>query len=194
MFKSTASVALVLGVALSGCGSVDQADPEAKPSARPTATTAPLDDSLTEETPPSADDEATAANDDGVATFGEKYDYEDGLSIKVSKPGRYTPDEYADFRKGDKSFIQLTVTVLNDTGKVYDPTGLFTSATTGEREAQEVYDETMGSGLSTKILPGKTKMYSVAYGVDRGKDFVLQVSPGYTEDDESEYTEILFAS
>ena len=37
-------------------------------------------------------------------------------------------------------------------------------------------------------------MYLISYGVDPGKDFVLQVSPGYTENDESEYTPILFAS
>lgn len=118
--QTTASIALLLGVALSGCGSVDQADPEAKPSNRPTATTASLDDSLTEETPPTdKSDDGTA--DDGVATFGEQYNYEDGLSIKVSKPGRYKPDEYAAFRKGDKHFIQLTVTVLTTPARCSTP-------------------------------------------------------------------------
>lgn len=193
------TAAAVAALTLSGCGATPAAKSSAKTSksasAAPSTTTSPLDDSLTnDEAADEAADEPTAEDSDpGPAHFGEGFTYADGLEVKVSKLKPYHPDEYAVKRKGDKHFVVFTITIKNGTGKMFDPSMVSTSATTGEREAEDVFDDHVGGSPDTKILPGHVQKWPVAYGVVPHKDLVLQVEPGYNEDDEG-YDTILFTS
>ena len=61
--------------------------------------------------------------------------------------------------------------------KVYDASGFTTSATSGDQEAESVYDS--GGGIdspSAKILPGKSLTFNIAYGYTPGQDFTLTVN------------------
>jgi hypothetical protein len=127
--------------------------------------------------------------DDGTATFGQTYTWEDDISVTVSEPVPFQPSEYSAV-EGAAAHMAFTVTVVNGSASPFDLTMFTASAQSGNTEAEEVFDSSNGfSGSpSTKLLPGRESVFKVGFGVSTPDDIVLQVSPSF------EHTEVLFTS
>ncbi|MGY1454206.1 DUF4352 domain-containing protein [Streptomyces sp. SS8] len=94
---------------------------------------------------------------DGPLSAGDTASYSSGLRITVSEASSYTPGEYAlGHTEGNKAH-QITVT-LENTGDKKTDIGLITlSARAGENgvEAEQVFDDEIGSGFEGTLLPGR---------------------------------------
>ncbi|SFJ74269.1 DUF4352 domain-containing protein [Streptomyces pini] len=102
-------------------------------------------------------EEAGQERGDGPLSAGDTASYSSGLRITVSEASSYTPGEYAlGHTEGNKAH-QVTVTLENTGGKKTD-IGLITlSARAGENgvEAEQIFDDEIGSGFEGNLLPGK---------------------------------------
>ncbi|MCG3042963.1 DUF4352 domain-containing protein [Streptomyces fenghuangensis] len=94
---------------------------------------------------------------DGPLSAGDTASYSSGLRITVSEASSYTPGEYAlGHTEGNKAH-QITVT-LENTGDKKTDIGLITlSARAGENgvEAEQIFDDEIGSGFEGNLMPGK---------------------------------------
>lgn len=123
---------------------------------------------------------STAADDGEDKTlskkFGSTFTWDDGASITVSKPKAFKPSEYSSSQKF-KDHVIMDVTIKNGSDKPIEAILFGTQATTGDAEAEAVFDGEKGVDLPTsKVLPGKSLKYKIAFGVKKGEDFVLSVS------------------
>ena len=124
----------------------------------------------------------TNAAPDGVYKFGETIKFDDGSTLKVAKPVKFTPSQYA--ITGDKQpiYVKFKATFVNKTKEVYDPSLTTASASANGEEAESVYQD----GLSTpsnKVLPGKSVTWWMGYGVKSQKDLQLQINVGFLDHD-----------
>jgi len=181
--------ALALGGLLSGCASTETAAPGTQPDAQVTESTNPVPD-LTEEPTPTEEPSAEPEDEDPILKFGQSHTWEDGMQITIGKLESFKPSDTAAFDEDDDRFVKFHVTIKNGTKKRFDPSSFSTTASTGDRDAEEVYDSAKGIGGApeSKILPGRSKNFDIAYGIDKGEDFVLEVAPDY------DYEEALYAS
>ena len=191
---SLVGLALAAVVTLNGCtGAIPLADPTEPVTQGPTETTSPLEPS---EEPTTSEPSSTP--EDLTLRFGETVTYQDGLAITVSKPKRFKPSEYSVYPEDADLYVKFTVTVKNGTNRRLDPSGITTTASSGEEEMEEVYDteNKLDGNPQTKLLKGKTVKYQIGYGSLKGKDFVLEVSPTCLDGDDCElnYDSALFVS
>lgn len=140
-----------------------------------------------EGTPEPASDPTTA--DDGVEELGATYLWTDGLAVTVSKPSDYRPSEYAVGTDGFDKFVVFDMTIVNNTGTVWDP-GLFQATVqSANQEASKVYDSgNLPDTLSTKLLNGREATFKMAFGVIDPADVVVEVTPDW------EHQSVLFHS
>ena len=168
--------------ALAACGGTE---PTKRIDAASTPSSSTSSSSTTTEAASDTETTAPAASaDDGTQTFGKGYQWEDGLQVVVSRPTPFKPSASAAHAKGDTYFVMFTVTIVNGTDKPYDPTLFSTTGSSGDEEAEEVFDTDNGLNGSpdTKILKGKSKKFKIGYGAKKGADFVLEVTPGFEYD------------
>ncbi len=185
---------LTLAVGLSACGTIGEpSEPKTV-----TKTASPSEDATTEYSAEktSEDDAAETAEEveveeeeadaggwddagDTNLTFGETYEWQDGVTAKVSTPEAYQPDEYAAGGEGYDHQIQLTVTMTNDSDQVVDASYVSPTVTSGQRGGDEIFDGTMGGGNDSSLLPGRTISFDVAYGVDDPDDVVVEFAPSW---------------
>lgn len=166
-------VALALAVGLAGCVPIaNVSQPEAE------ATKPAPSDTIT---PPSfaPEPEPEVKPSDNLA-FGEAATYEDGLSISVSSPAPYTPDQYAagaDFATS----LSFTITITNGTGENLDAFA-YTTITSGGQAGSQVFDgnTTYPSGV---ILPGQTLSWVENWSVADPNSIVLSIQPGFDYDE-----------
>ncbi len=120
---------------------------------------------------------------------GPGYTYTDGLSVQVSKASPFTPSDTATDNQF-KQFVSMTLTLTNGTKANFDPSLFFTNMQSGSAEGDSVYDSAQGvtGPPDTKLLPGRTVKFKIAYGVQDPKDLVLEVTPGL------DYESVLFTS
>lgn len=173
------TLACVLAVTMTACGSGDPDSPT--PTVAETAT-APA----SQEAPPAGDlesEEATPSEEaaPGIAKFGDAVTLPNGEgTIIVTAPEPYKPSETA-FMAGDwdewDEYVVMTVTEKND-GKEPALAGWSITATTGDAEAEQVFDSANGVDSPTAdVMPGKSITYKIAFGRKKGQDFVLQAAP-----------------
>jgi hypothetical protein len=189
---SLVGLALAAIVATSGCTLVPTADPSEPLPQNPTESTAPLEPSEDPTMP-----EPSSTPEDLTLRFGETVTYEDGFAITVSKPKSFKPSEYAAYPEDADRYVKFTVTVKNGTNQRIDPSGISTTASSGDEEMEEVFDteNNLDGSPQTKLLKGKTVRYQIGYGSLKGKDFVLEVSPTCLDPDcELNYESALFVS
>lgn len=97
------------------------------------------------------------------------------MAATVSKPTPFKPSETASAPEGAQDFVVIEVTLLNGSDKPVESVLLSTRATSGDAEAEQVFDFDQGIGPpSSKVLPGKTLKWREAYAKP-GDDFVLTV-------------------
>lgn len=133
---------------------------------------------LEERTPEPAS--APTTTDDGVEELGATYLWADGLAVTVSKPSGYKPSEYAAGADGVSKFVVFDITIVNNTGTVWDPALFQATVQSANQEASKVYDfENLPDTPSTKLLNGREATFKMAFGVADPADLVVEVTPDW---------------
>lgn len=172
--------ALLVAFMLAGCSYTPAkatADPQAS-----SATTA-------EEEPAAQPTEDPA---DAPKAFGDTVTWDNNVSISVSDPKPYKATDYAAGVTAGQKQVYFTLVLTNHSAETYTPV-LMVSASSGGEEASDIFDidgpqGDMGTPPTTKVLPGKTIKWKVAFSVADASDITLQVSPGF------EYTDAIFTN
>lgn len=128
--------------------------------------------------------------EDSVLSFGDTFTYDDGLSVTVGKPAKYTPSPYAaGYKKGDTA-LRFNVTIVNKTGKPFDPSMAYSTLQSGNNEADEIYDSEndLNGAPSTKVLDGREVTWDIGYSCPAPNDLVLEIQPSF------EYDSALYSS
>lgn len=164
-------IALTLGCA-STSGSANE-DP-------PSGTNADSSEAAAAEEP----SEEPTEEDSGVIAFGESYTYEDGLTVTLSPPAPFKPS-YKEVVTGDGQPIQFEVTIVNNTGAPFDPSGVYTTVQSGNEEGEELFDTEAGldGSPTTTLLDGRESKFKIGYAVKDPADLVLQMTPSYDYED-----------
>lgn len=165
----------VLGL-MSGCGG---STPSNSPASQEAA--------AVESTPP-----ATQGTDEGdrdgegnlTKAFGSTFTWDDGTSVTVTAPKPFKPSAMAleiQQKKELKDYVIMDVTVKNGTKAALNPMMVNIQATTGESDAEAIFDSEQGVDLpSADIMPGQSKKWKAAFAREKGKAFVVQVSNNST--------------
>lgn len=189
----------ILAITLTGCATTA---PEASSATAPHGTNAPTDneapapDAAEASAAPAAsaadadlpaDDPEPApdpepSTDDMTVPFGQTMTWEDKLSVTVSKPIAFKPSEWAAGGENAKHHVKFTITIVNKTGKTFDPSLFTASLQSGNTEADEVFDEGLEGAPMTKLLNGREAKFQIGFGVADPKDLVLEVSPSFEHD------------
>ncbi|MEU1225426.1 DUF4190 domain-containing protein [Streptomyces sp. NPDC005828] len=116
---------------------------------------------------------------------GDSSVYDDDLTVTVSDPKPYSPDEYAvGHTKGNKAY-QVTVVIENKGKEKFDTALVSLSATAGKNgvAAEEIYDNKVGKGFEGTVMPGKKATITVAFDAPKdAKNLTVEVNPGFTYD------------
>ncbi|MPY96831.1 MAG: hypothetical protein GEU97_02330 [Actinophytocola sp.] len=110
------------------------------------------------------------SGDSGQATWGERFTWESGVTVRVSKPATCTPSEFAGVGNNERA-VKFAVTVISDSDESVNTVDLTPSgdATFNDRKAETIFDSGSDCGdggmASTTVLPGKKYSYDVAYAV-----------------------------
>ncbi|MGW7412534.1 DUF4190 domain-containing protein [Streptomyces sp. NPDC054863] len=115
---------------------------------------------------------------------GDSAEYEDKLTVTVSRPKPYTPGEYAiGHTKGNKAYT-VTVVVENRGTAKFDATLVTATARAGQDgvNAEQIYDgEKVGAGFSGTLLPGKKATVKLAFDAPAtAKNLTVEVTPDFT--------------
>lgn len=181
-FLATLSLA---ALAVAGCsstgGSPSASTPTGTNAATPTETSSQpttSDETETEVPTPTSTEPATLK-------WNETNEWEDHLSVTVTAPKAAKRGEYASGGEKFKSAVQFTITIVNKTGKAFDPSSFSMTIQSADAEGDQIFDTDGGfmGGPETKLLNGRQAKFKAAFGVANPKDIVLEVSPGYASDD-----------
>jgi hypothetical protein len=189
--KKLISITALVVLAASGCAPTTAAPsgdatgvnrPSSSSSSSSAAPAAPAADELETEAPEPSDE-------DTELKFGQSATFDDGLVITVSKPKVFKPSEYAAFDKA-KAYVKFTITVVNKTGKSFDPNGVYATVQSSNEEASSVFDseKNIGGAPSTKLLKNREAKWVIGFGVQNPKDLVMEINPGAFEYDDVLYT------
>ncbi|GAA2306950.1 DUF4352 domain-containing protein [Streptomyces kunmingensis] len=127
-----------------------------------------------------ADDEKP--DPDKALEAGDSVIYDDDLTVTVSNAVSYNPSEYAAGHTAGNHAYKVTVTVTNDSKEKFDSTLLTADARAGKDgvDAEQVFDEKVGTGFDGTILPGKKA--TVVYAFDApadAKNLTVEVTPSF---------------
>lgn len=196
--KRIVAVLLCLLLFAAGCGgtpaTVEPGDGPAASSEPSEASEAPVEEAPTEEAPSEAPSEdAPAEGDEGdegmgpaVASFDQKYTYDDGvevevIEVKARKTGDYALADSGELKKGTP-YTYLRVRVRNGSSTRLEAFGsaTMTYGPDGE-EADMVSAGDIETGVDGTILPGRAKTGEFAYLVPAKHlgDVVLEFTPDF---------------
>ena len=118
------------------------------------------------------------------AVFGDTYVYDSGLAVTVGEPAPVTPSATASGGEGAASFVRFEVTVVNNGRRDLDMSRFLTDVTSGNQEADEVFDSEMGlNGYPDDSLASEsTVSFAIGYGVADPSSMVMEVDPDYESD------------
>lgn len=171
----------LIPLALTACGVAPD-----EPTTTVTETTTSSSWTPTTEAPASAEPttEAPASADpaDLSLSFGETFEWEDGVKATVSTPTSFTPTEYAAGGEGYPSHVKMTVTIVNGSDAPLDASFVSPTVQSGQREGDEVFDDGLEGSPLGSILPGRTVTYDAGYGVDDPSDIVAEFAPTWDHD------------
>jgi hypothetical protein len=109
--------------------------------------------------------------------FGKSYTWDDGVSLTVGKPQRFTPSEFAVVKKS-RRYVKFTVTVVNKSKKPIDLGLTYISVQSDHKEADHVFDFPTGlqGPPDAKVPKGKESQFHVGFGVTDPKDMIMEVA------------------
>jgi hypothetical protein len=121
------------------------------------------------------------AERDGVRPFGETVRFADGSTLTTGAPAPFTPTDVAFGGEEFPHHVKVKVTVVNNSGAVFDPTLAVGSVTSGGREGQPVY-QTAFDPPDDAVLPGRRVTWWLGFGVADPARVTLTVRTGSHED------------
>lgn len=179
---------LIFPLSFAGCGGIGQAPPGTEPAPVQTESIEPLpedpttSDAAPSQEPGSPSEEPTDAQDeDPLYKFGQTATYDSGLQVTLGKLYTIKGFAYPDQVKKGEKVVAFKVTLNNRTNKRFDPTLFSMTGSTGDNEAEQVFDtdNDLGGSPSTKILRGKKRSWTVGFIVTKGEEFVIEARPNY---------------
>lgn len=180
--KRTVLAALAAGTAVIGlaaCGGVTGEVASSQPTgtnALPTATTP-----VATETTEAPSEEPSETPDDTTVAFGKTFTWENGVSATVSAPKSYRSSGNGIGGEKFKYAVIFTVTIVNKSGKAYDPSIASATVQSADAEGDQIFDSSndLGGTPDTKVLNGRQTKFKMAFGVANPKDVVVEFSPGF---------------
>lgn len=157
-----------------GTNAVASETPSPSATVETTTETTPAEETPTEE--PSAED--------ATVKFGKAYTWENGVTATISAPKTYRSSGSGMGGEKFKYAVQFTVTLVNKSGKAFDPSMTNATVQSADVEGDEIFDSANGfeGSPDTKILNGRQSKFKVAFGVANPKDIVFEFSPGFEYD------------
>jgi hypothetical protein len=126
-------------------------------------------------------DKAAPGSKDKPLAAGDTAVYDDDLNVTIGAAQPYAPDDFAIGHTTGKHAYKVTVTIENKGSKKYDATLTTVAARAGAdgREAEAIFDNTVGEGFSGQVLPGRkaTAVYAFDAPAD-ARTLTVQFSPG----------------
>jgi hypothetical protein len=159
----------------------------------PTATSAAAPGAATATTPnqtgsgPGASSQSGDASDSGSTApgptaLGGSASFSDGLAVSVGVPADYTPSSTASIMSGPpgvRMFV-MSVTIHNNSRKVFEPTAMLITSSVNGQEANEVVDPANGivGPPPTSVQPGHTTTYRIVFSAPLAHgDLQVDVTP-----------------
>jgi len=179
ILTALASGMVVIG--LVACGGVAGNPANTQPTGTNALPESTATSATTSETPAPTDEPSTS---DTTVTFGKAFTWENGISATVSAPKAYRRSDTGFGGESFKHAVQFTITIVNRSGKAFDPSTATATVQSGDVEGDEIFDSAHGINGSpdTKILDGRQARYKVAFGVSNPKDIVFEFTPGFEYD------------
>ncbi|MFJ8852177.1 DUF4190 domain-containing protein [Streptomyces sp. NPDC102437] len=116
---------------------------------------------------------------------GDSAVYDDDLTVTVGDATSYTPDAYAaGHTKGQKAY-RVAVVIENAGKEKFDSALVSVSARAGQdgMDAEQIFDNKVGTGFSGTVLPGKKVTVQFAFDTPAdAKNLTVEVNPGFTYD------------
>ncbi|MFD7494698.1 DUF4190 domain-containing protein [Streptomyces sp. NPDC059832] len=116
---------------------------------------------------------------------GDSAVYDDDLTVTVGDATSYTPDAYAaGHTKGQKAY-RVAVVIENAGKEKFDAALVSVSARAGQDgvDAEQIFDNKVGTGFSGTVLPGKKVTVQFAFDTPAdAKNLTVEVNPGFTYD------------
>ncbi len=116
---------------------------------------------------------------------GDSAVYDDGLEITVNAPAAFTAGEFAiGHTKGNDAY-SVTVVIENKGKEKFDAALVTLEARAGEDgvNAEQIYDDTVGEGLTGTVLPGKKITAEYAFDAPAGaKTLTVEVNADFDHD------------
>lgn len=136
--------------------------------------------------PPATEGPTTTGEPQSTDTpsFGETYEWGDGLAISVAAPTPYTRTETAIGGEDAAADLQFEVTVTNGSDAPFDPTSIYITVQSGSAEAEQIFDSAGGlvGAPSTSVLAGREVVFTVGFGVSDPDDLVMEIAPDFDHD------------
>ena len=167
-------VGATAALSLTACGLAPEQESAAPPSSSSSEVTP---EPWTEEATPDEVPEPSSEADSMVVGLGDTFTWEDGTTALIEAPQPFQKSEWAAGGEGYSNTISFKVTVTNGSDVPLDASFTSPNVTSGEREGDEIFDDEVGGGPTSDILPGRTVTFTVAYGVDDPADIVAEFAP-----------------
>lgn len=185
-FRLILAALAALALVLTGCSTpIDKASSPTTPSA--TATSAAPAPS-TKAPSPSATAPAPAPSSVKPSTpstynFGATVKWETGISLTVSAPTDIKPGKYVS-GADQKDNLLFTITLTNGSAKVFDPSMARATMSSAGVEASDWWDSSnnISGSPDTKVLPGKSVTWKLAFSVADANDLVMEIAPDFTHE------------
>ncbi len=117
----------------------------------------------------------------GQTVFGEPFTYDDGLSVQVDTPARFTPTPRAEWERGaDDVVVRVKVTVSNGSPAAYSPDTFSASAVSAGTDAALVLDSASRidlTGPAVTVEPAEEVSFHLAFAVQDPDDVTVTVEP-----------------
>ena len=117
-------------------------------------------------------DAPTAAGEhtqgEGTQPFGSTATWPDGVSITVSKPMPFKPSEYAAVGTKAPKYVAVEVTLKNGSKAPVEAMSASLRGTSGDAEAEPVFDGERSTLPSSRVMPGKSLKWRQAFGQPGG--------------------------
>lgn len=180
----TVIVGATAALSLTACGLAPEQESAAPPSSSSSEVTpepwtdeATPDEATPDEATPDEAPEPSSEADSMVVGLGESFSWEDGTTALIEAPQPFQKSEWAAGGEGYDHTVSFKVTVTNGSDAPLDASFTSPNVTSGEREGSEIFDDEVGGGPTSNILPGRTVTFTVAYGVDDPADVVAEFAP-----------------
>jgi len=160
--RMLAAAAIATG-ALAGCGAQVDAKKESAPAKESSAPAAKSASKAAKSEAPK--------EDDGVAAFGERFRYKDGLVVTVTKPAKFKPSQYAAGHKRGNVGVLITVKIQNTSAEPFDAAIVQVDMKAGEdgNAASDVVDLggsiELGTGFSGTIAAGRSATAKYGFSI-----------------------------